>query len=76
MPFSPQHLVAFIFLLALLVTFVQLGVLTVAFDKLGLAADSALLLLAASLVGSVINLPLISLPASSPPVSPPSQDAP
>lgn len=46
---------------ALLVTFVQLGVLRVAFHKLGLAAESAGLLLVVTLLGSLINLPLFSV---------------
>ena len=66
MPFSPQHLIAFIFVLAFLVAFVQLGVLTIAFDKLGLSAESAFLLLAVSLIGSGVNLPVASVPASPP----------
>lgn len=61
MPFSPLRLlllfVAFIFLVA----FVQLGILTIAFDKLGLSAHSAYLLFMTILVGSMINVPLFSV---------------
>lgn len=43
------------------VTFVQIGVLTIAFDKLGLSAESAYLLFMTILAGSMINLPLFTL---------------
>ncbi len=58
-PFAPLPLLLFIVLLALLVSFVQVGALTLAFDKLGLSAESGFLLLFVSLFGSVINLPLL-----------------
>ncbi|MDD3448601.1 MAG: DUF1614 domain-containing protein [Gammaproteobacteria bacterium] len=66
-PFSPLQLLLFIFLIAFLVVFVQLGVLTIAVEKLGLSPSSALLLLAASLFGSAINLPLFQMDARPPP---------
>jgi len=57
----PQNLLLLAFLLGLLLLFIQLGLLTVAFAKLGLSQDSAFLLLALSLLGSWINLPLFTL---------------
>lgn len=45
-----------------LVTFVQLGILRVTFHKLGLAGDSAALLLMVTLFGSMLNLPLFTVP--------------
>lgn len=50
-------LVAFAFLFA----FIQVGIVTVAFDKLGLSAESGLLLVLVSLVGSGLNLPLFQM---------------
>ncbi len=44
-----------------LVTVIQLGILKIAFDKLGLSADSATLLLVLTLFGSLINLPLFTV---------------
>ena len=67
MPFSPFVLLALLFLLGLLLMFIQLGVLTISFAKLGLSADSALLLLLVSLMGSVINLPMFTVSAEEPP---------
>ncbi len=61
MPFSPLRLMLFILALTFLIVFVQIGLITVAFDKLGLSEDSAYLLLLCTLVGSVVNLPLFSL---------------
>lgn len=58
---SPLRLLVFVAAAAFLVTFVQLGVLRIAFDKLGLSPDSAVLLLAVTLFGSLLNLPLFTL---------------
>lgn len=61
MPFSPLQLLFFVVIVACLVVFIQLSALTLAFYKLGLSEDSAFLLLAASLLGSFVNLPLLTL---------------
>ncbi len=65
--FSTPHLLAVIVLLSLLLAFVQIGLLTLAFEKLGLSASSGLVLLLVSLIGSQINLPLFSVTAWPPP---------
>ncbi len=57
--------------LILLVTFIQLGVITIVLDKLGLSPGSAALLLLVFLVGSLINVPLFSVEAEAPPAPPP-----
>lgn len=62
-PFSPLYLLGFLLLIGFLVAFVQVGILTVAFEKLGLSQHSAILLLFSSLFGSAINLPLFSVRA-------------
>lgn len=67
MPNSPLRLILLIALFAFLVTSVQLGLLQVAFHKLGLEPHSAYLLLSTSLFGSLINLPLFSVRAEAPP---------
>ena len=58
---------------AFLVAFVQLGVLTIALEKLGLSEQSAYLLFLTTIVGSFINLPLFTVKATTPPpgVTPP-----
>lgn len=73
MPFSPLRLLLFVLALAFLISFVQIGLISIAFDKLGLSPESAYLLLLCTLVGSLINLPLFSLTADSsvPPKMPP-----
>jgi uncharacterized membrane protein len=63
MPFSPFYLALLVVALGLLAVFVQVGALTLAFDKLGLSPNSAMLLLFTSLLGSLINLPLFSVKA-------------
>ncbi len=69
-PFSPLYLVLFIFAIGLLLAVVQIGAVTIAFSRLGLSQSSAFLLLFASLFGSGINLPLLTIPASAPPTPP------
>ncbi|MCC6878650.1 MAG: DUF1614 domain-containing protein [Rhodocyclaceae bacterium] len=58
----PTRLLLVVIAAAFLVTLVQLGILRVAFHKLGLAAESAGLLLMVTLLGSLINLPLFTVP--------------
>src|SRR3569832_1139976 len=67
MPINPLQLVAFVVLLGLLLAFVQVGLLTVAFEKLGLSSHSAFLLLFVSLFGSALNLPTVKIAAERPP---------
>lgn len=67
LPLAPLPFILFIGLLVFLVAFVQIGALTLAFDKLGLSPESGFLLLFASLFGSVINLPLFTVSAQTPP---------
>lgn len=60
----------YVFLVMMLVgvvVMVQIGLLTVAFDKLGLSAEAGFLLLLSSLAGSVVNLPLFSITSDPPP---------
>ena len=61
--FSPLHLILFLFVLGFLLIFIQLGILTIAFNKLGLSLTEAYLLLCCSLFGSAINLPLFTIQA-------------
>jgi uncharacterized membrane protein len=67
LPFAPRPLFLLLALLVTLVSFVQFGALTLAFDKLGLSAESGFLLLFVSLFGSTINLPLFTVSAEAPP---------
>ena len=59
--FSPVLLIGFIAVLFLLMVIVQVGLVSIGFEKLGLSQQSAMLLLFSSLLGSLINLPLFSL---------------
>lgn len=61
LPVPRANLLLFIFLIGLLLGLLQVGVLTVVFNKLGLSQSSAFLLLFASVIGSTINLPLYSV---------------
>ena len=65
-PYSPFQLIAFIAILIFLVTVIQIGAISIAFDKLGLSPGSAFLLLVTSLFGSAINLPLFLVDAKNP----------
>lgn len=74
MPFSPLVLLALLFLLGLLLTFIQLGLISITLAKLGLSPSSALTLLLVSVTGSLINLPLFKIDAeraANPPIPPP-----
>lgn len=63
-----MQLVGFVLILGLLLAFVQVGILTIAFGKLGLSSHSAFILLFASLFGSMINLPVGKITAERPPL--------
>ena len=67
LPYSPLLLLVFVFALGFLLAIVQIGALTIAFDKLGLTTGSAFALLFASLFGSAINIPLFTVTAERPP---------
>jgi len=62
-PFSPLHLLLFIFFIGFLMAIVQFGLISLTFQKLGLSPGSAFLLLFASLFGSAVNLPLFTIRA-------------
>ncbi len=70
-PIPPRNLLLFFGLIILLLAFLQVGVVSIAFDKLGLSPASAMLLLFTSLAGSMINLPLFSMRSDEPPEMPP-----
>jgi len=69
-PFSPPHLIGFILLLVILLLLIQFGLITLAFDKLGLSVSQGMLLLFASLFGSILNLPIASIKAEPPEEAP------
>jgi len=74
MPFSPLVLLALLFLLSLLLVFVQLGLISITLAKLGLSPNSAMTLLLVSVTGSLVNLPLFKIAAeqpAAPPIPPP-----
>jgi uncharacterized membrane protein len=66
MPFSPLNLLLLILAVAFLFALVQVGLLTVAFEKLGLPPGSGLTFLFGSLLGSLVNLPVLRVDAQQP----------
>jgi uncharacterized membrane protein len=66
MPKIPLRFILLIAALALLIASIQIGLLTVAFEKLDLSANSAYLLFITILGGSLINLPLFSMKSEKP----------
>jgi uncharacterized membrane protein len=71
MPFSPLYLLLLVLLFGFLLAFIQVGLLAIAFDKLGLSPQSGLLLLFSALFGSLINLPVTRVRAEEPMTPPP-----
>ena len=59
--FSIFHFLIFFFLLIFLYILIQIGILGIVLEKLGLSADAAVLLFTSTLFGSLINLPLFSI---------------
>lgn len=64
--FSAYQFLLLLFILILVVIIIQVGAFTMALDKLGLSTHSAMLLLACTLTGSAINLPIFSIRAEEP----------
>ena len=58
---SPKNLIVPIIAVIVLAVLVQFQVLTIAFEKLGLSAQSAYLLLVVTLAGSLWNIPLFTI---------------
>jgi uncharacterized membrane protein len=62
----PRNLLLLLFLVVFLVMIIQLGVLSIAFQKLGLSPRGALLLVLGTLFGSSINIPVTTIDSASP----------
>jgi uncharacterized membrane protein len=67
----PLRLFILVLVLGLLLAFIQIGLLTIAFEKLGLSPNSGALLLFSALFGSMLNLPVVRVSAEAPPEPPP-----
>jgi uncharacterized membrane protein len=63
MPLALPFFLAFFFLFALLVVFVEIGILEYAYQKIGISRRYVFALLFLSLVGSYVNIPVAELPA-------------
>lgn len=70
-PFSPLHLLLFLGALIFLIALIQVGLITIAFEKLGVSSSGAFTLLFGSLIGSGINVPLFRIRAEPPRQPPP-----
>jgi len=68
-PVNPLYFLFLLLCATLLFTFVQIGVLTIVFEKLGLTPEAGLVLIFTSLFGSMVNLPLFSIEAKAPPAA-------
>lgn len=62
---SPLHVFLLIAAVAVLAILVQFEILTIAFGKLGLSAQSAYLLLITTLAGAMLNMPLFTIDSNS-----------
>jgi len=61
LPFMFIYFILFLFFLLFIFFLVQIGLLSIAFQKLGISPHYLLLLLFASLVGSMVNIPIARL---------------
>lgn len=68
---SRQKIFLFLFVLGFLIAFIQVGLLSIAFHKLGLSPQATYTLLITSLLGSMVNLPLFRLRSERNPAIPP-----
>jgi uncharacterized membrane protein len=68
---SPRRFLLLVVVLAFVIALVQIGLVSIAFDKLGLSRDAAYLMLVFTLGGSLINLPVLTLKSDAPPPPPP-----
>lgn len=71
MPFSPLYLMLFLLLVGALSAIVQVGLVQITFEKLGLSPHAAYVLLFSSLFGSIVNIPLFSVRTEGEPPPPP-----
>jgi len=62
--FSPVYLIIFIIILVAMMLAVQFGIITFTFQKLGLSANTAFLLLIGCLGGSMFNIPIFRIVTS------------
>ncbi|MDH5545744.1 MAG: DUF1614 domain-containing protein [Gammaproteobacteria bacterium] len=62
--YSPRQLLFFLILLAILIVVIQFGALSLAYDKLGLSPQMALLIIGLSIFGSLVNIPLFRIKAN------------
>ncbi len=67
----PPRMLLLLVGLALLTALIQINLLAIAFDKLGLSPHVAMTLVLGALFGSAINLPLVRITAEAPPEPPP-----
>jgi uncharacterized membrane protein len=66
MPVSPVRLLVLAAAMGVLLVMIQVNLLVIAFDKLGLSPESGLMLLFGALSGSAVNLPLARIRAAAP----------
>lgn len=66
----PRYLLLLLFVVVFLVTIIQLEVLSIAFQKLGLSPRGALLLVLGALFGSSINIPVATIKSTGSPRPP------
>jgi len=67
----PPRMLLLLVGLAVLIALIQVNLLAIAFDKLGLSPHAAMTLVLGALFGSTINLPLTRIAAEEPPDPPP-----
>lgn len=60
-PYNPFFILTLIFIIVFLLALVQVGIITYAYEKLGIDGQNVLLILILSIIGSYINIPITEI---------------
>lgn len=60
-PYNPFFVLTLIFIIVFLIALVQIGIITYAYEKLGIDGQNVLLILMLSIIGSYINIPVTEI---------------
>ncbi len=65
-PYNPFFIITLIFIIVFLLVLVQIGIITYAYEKLGIEGQYVLMILILSIIGSYINIPITEIDSEAP----------